>query len=186
MGAGKTVSFALSTSEPVTVSGTPELALNDGGTALYNAAASTATTLAFTYTVAAGQNVAALAATSLSLNGGSILDGAGNAANLSLTVLAQSGPQVDTTAPTVKSVTANPATADLGAGKVVLLTVTFSEAVTVSGGTPVLTLNDGATASYQAGSLKGSTGLDLRLYRAPWRQYAGFDGHGPVAWRSEH
>ena len=157
LGAGKTVSFALSTSEPVTVSGTPQLALNDGGTALYNAAASTATTLAFTYTVAAGQNVAALAATSLSLNGGSILDGAGNAANLSLTVLAQSGPQVDTTAPTVKSVTANPATADLGAGKVVLLTVTFSEAVTVSGGTPVLTLNDGATASYQSGS--GSTAL---------------------------
>ena len=155
--AGKTVSFALSTSEPVTVSGTPELALNDGGTALYNAGASTATTLVFTYTIAAGQNVAALAATSLSLNGGSILDGAGNAANLSLTGLAQSGPQVDTTAPTVKSVTANPATADLGAGKVVLLTVTFSEAVTVSGGTPVLTLNDGATASYQSGS--GSTAL---------------------------
>ena len=47
--------------------------------------------------MAAGQNIAALAATAVNLNGATITDGAGNAANLSLTGLTQSGPQIDTT-----------------------------------------------------------------------------------------
>jgi hypothetical protein len=41
---------------------------------------------------------------------------------------------------------------DLNAGHVVSLTLTMSEAVTVTGGTPTLTLNDGGTASYVSGS----------------------------------
>ena len=51
--------------------------------------------------MAAGQNTAALAATAVNLNGATITDGAGNAANLSLTGLTQSGPQIDTTTPTI-------------------------------------------------------------------------------------
>ena len=43
-------------------------------------------------------------------------------------------------------------TGDLDAGKVVTLTVNLSEVVTVAGGTPTLTLNDGGTASYTSGS----------------------------------
>ena len=41
---------------------------------------------------------------------------------------------------------------DLKAGSVVTLTLTMSEAVTVAGGTPTLTLNDGGTATYTGGS----------------------------------
>ena len=41
---------------------------------------------------------------------------------------------------------------DLNAGHVVTLTVTLSEAVTVAGGTPMLVLNNGGTASYVGGS----------------------------------
>ncbi len=46
---------------------------------------------------------------------------------------------------------------DLNAGHVVTLTVNMSEAVTVAGGTPTLSLNNGGTASYTGGS--GSTAL---------------------------
>src|SRR5262249_5530984 len=41
---------------------------------------------------------------------------------------------------------------NLNAGKVVTFTVAFSEAVTVSGGTPALALNDGGVANYTGGS----------------------------------
>ena len=41
---------------------------------------------------------------------------------------------------------------DVGVGTVVTLTVNMNEAVTVSGGTPTLTLNDGGTATYTGGS----------------------------------
>ena len=45
-----------------------------------------------------------LAATTVNLNGATISDGAGNAANLSLTGLTQTGPQIDTTAPTAPTI----------------------------------------------------------------------------------
>ena len=93
-------------SEAVTVDttgGTPTLTLNDGGTATYVGGSGT-NALTFSYTVAAGQNTADLAVTAVNLNGATVTDGAGNAANLSLTGLTQSGPQIDTTAPTVSSV----------------------------------------------------------------------------------
>ena len=105
LNAGKTVTFTLTTSEAVTVNttgGTPTLTLNDGSTATYSGGSGT-TALTFSYTVGAGQNIAALAATAVNLNGGTIQDGAGNAASLSLTGLTQTGPQIDTTAPTISS-----------------------------------------------------------------------------------
>jgi large repetitive protein len=155
--AGKTVSFTLNFSEAVTVAGgTPTLTLNDGGTATYTGGSGTSA-LTFTYTVGAGQTTSALATTVLNLNAASINDAAGNTAALSLTGLTQSGPQIDTTAPTVSSVVASgtgitSGTGDLVAGHVVTLTVNLSEAVTVTGGTPTLTLNDGGAATYTGGS----------------------------------
>ena len=83
--------------------GTPTLTLNDGGTATYTGGSGT-NALTFSYTVGAGQNTAALAATAVNLNSATITDGAGNAANLSLTGLTQSGPQIDTTTPIITSV----------------------------------------------------------------------------------
>ena len=61
-------------------------------------------------------------------------------------------------APTVSSVVASGSgidgsgNGDLNAGHVVTLTVNMSEAVTVAGGVPTLSLNNGATASYSGGS----------------------------------
>ena len=131
--------------------GTPTLTLNDGGTATYTGGSGT-NALTFSYTVAAGQNTSALTATAVNLNSATVTDGAGNAANLSLTGLTQSGPQIDTTTPTISSLTESPASGDLNAGKIVTLTLNLNEAVTVAGGTPTLTLNDGGTATYIGGS----------------------------------
>jgi hypothetical protein len=58
---------------------------------------------------------------------------------------------VDTVTPTVTSVVANPNSGNYGPGQVVIITVTLSENVTVTG-TPTLSLNDGGTASYTGGS----------------------------------
>ena len=136
--------------------GTPTLTLNDGGTATYTSG-SGSNALTFSYTVGAGQNTAGLHATAVNLNSATITDGAGNAANLSLTGLTQTGPQIDTTAPAITSLVESPSSGDLDAGKTVTLTLNLSEAVTVAGGTPTLTLNDGGTATYTGGS--GSNAL---------------------------
>ena len=152
LAAGKTVTLTLNLNEAVTVSGgTPTLTLNDGGTATYTGGSGT-DVLTFSYTVAAGQNTASVAATAVNLNSAIIIDGAGNAANLSLSGLTQTGPQIDATTPTISSVTDSPSSGDLDAGKTVTLTLTLNEAVTVAGGTPTLTLNDGGTATYTGGS----------------------------------
>ena len=150
--AGQTVTLTLNLSETVTVAGgTPTLTLNDGGTATYTGGSGT-NALTFSYTVGAGQNTSALAATAVNLNSATITDGAGNAAGLSFSGLTQSGPQIDTTTPTVSSATESPASDDLNAGKTVTLTLNLSEVVTVANGTPTLTLNDGGTATYVSGS----------------------------------
>jgi hypothetical protein len=70
-------------SAAVTVAGgAPSLALSNGATATYDAAHSTATSLAFDYTVAGGQSTSSLAVTGINLNGATVTDVAGNAANL--------------------------------------------------------------------------------------------------------
>jgi cyclophilin family peptidyl-prolyl cis-trans isomerase len=77
--AGQSISILVTFAESVNVTGTPLLALNDGGVASY-VSGSGSTTLTFNYTVGANQNVAVLdyASTSaLTLNGGTIAD-AGN------------------------------------------------------------------------------------------------------------
>jgi len=69
---------------------------------------------------------------------------------------------VDTVTPTVSSVVDTGAAidgsgnGDLNAGRVVTLTANMSEAVTVAGGTPTLSLNNGGTASYTGGSGTGA------------------------------
>ena len=52
----------------------------------------------------------------------------------------------------VTGISESPAKGDLDAGKTVAFTLAFSEPVTVAGGTPTLTLNDGGTATYASGS----------------------------------
>ena len=107
LNAGNTVTFTLNMAGAVTVAGgTPTLTLNDGGTATYTGGSGTSA-LTFSYTVAAGQNAAALSATAVNLNSATVNDGSGNPANFSLTGLTQNGPQIDTSTPSVSSVVAS-------------------------------------------------------------------------------
>jgi VCBS repeat-containing protein len=100
--AGQTVQLAMALTEAVTVSGgSPSLALNDGGTATFDAAHSTATSLVFDYTVATGQYVNALAVTSINLNGASVTDVARNAADFAGADNTFANVSVDATTPVV-------------------------------------------------------------------------------------
>src|SRR4029079_11003003 len=129
--------------------GTPTLTLNDGGTATYTGGSGSGV-LTFSYTVAAGQNTSGLAVSALN---GTITDLAGNALTTANLPANFAGVVIDTTIPSVSSVAATGTgitngSGNLGVGSVVTLTVNLNEAVTVAGGTPTLTLNDGGTATY--------------------------------------
>jgi hypothetical protein len=161
-GVGATITITVGWSKPVVVTGTPQLALNSGGTASYSSGSGTSS-LTFTYIVAAGQNSPHLDYTStgaLSLNGGTISDTVtnSNAANLTLPAPGAAGSlganksiQIDTTAPAVTSVGATTADGTYGVGSVITITVGWSKPVVVTG-TPQLALNSGGTASYSSGS----------------------------------
>ena len=146
-----------------TTGGSPTLALNDGGTATYVGGSGT-NALTFSYTVLAGQNTPDLMVSSVSLNGATVMDGAGNAANFSLSGISQGSPAVDTTPPTLSSVSAT--AGSYNNGKTLTLTLNMSEAVTVTG-TPTLTLNDGGTATYAGGS--GTSALTFSYTVGPVR-----------------
>ena len=194
--AGNTITLTLNMSGNVTVNtsgGTPTLTLNDGGTATYTGGSGTSA-LTFSYTVGAGQNTAALAATAVNLNGATITDGSGNAAIVSLTGLAQAGPQIDATTPTFTAIAESPSSGDLNAGKTVTYSLTTSEAVTVntSGGSPTISLNDGGTATYVSGSgtnaltfsytvLAGQNTPDLMVSAVTLNGATMADGGGNVA-----
>ena len=152
LGVGSVVTLTVNLSEAVTVAGgTPTLTLNDGGTATYTGGSGT-NALTFSYTVAAGQNTSDLAVTAFNSNSATIKNGAGTAASLSGAVTTPAGTlQIDTTIPTVTQVVASPGSGIENPGDVITLTVDLNKAVTVTG-TPTLTLNDGATATYTGGS----------------------------------
>ncbi|HKB05031.1 MAG TPA: hypothetical protein VKD90_22600, partial [Gemmataceae bacterium] len=147
-----------------TAGGTPRIALNSGGTALYTGGTGT-TILTFTYTVAAGQNAADLDYTStsaLTLNGGAITEvSTGQNATLTLPAPGAAGSlgfnkniTIDTQAPVVTAVSSTVNNGTYGAGASIPITVTFSEPVTVNiaGGTPRIALNSGGTALYTGGT----------------------------------
>jgi uncharacterized repeat protein (TIGR03803 family) len=92
---GDTMTVTLGFAGDVTVTGAPELILNDGGTATYDGG-SGSSALTFSYTVVAGNTpVASLAVSSVNLNGGTIDDSAGDSVDLSLGGLTQNGPAID-------------------------------------------------------------------------------------------
>ena len=104
LNAGHIIALTVNVSEAVAVTGgSPTLTLNDGATASYDAVHSTATKLAFNYTVQPGENTPDLRVSSLNLNGAVIQDLAGNAANLTgANNFSPAGTLIiDTTAPTI-------------------------------------------------------------------------------------
>jgi hypothetical protein len=98
---GDTVTLTLGFNEAVTVTGTPTLSLNDGGTATYVGGSGTSA-LTFRTTVASTDtNTSALAITGVNLpSGASIKDASGVAADLAGAVKTFSGLQVDPTSST--------------------------------------------------------------------------------------
>ncbi len=109
--AGQTIHVQVNFSEPVVVTGTPQLQLSTGATVNYSSGSSTST-LEFDYTIQAGDTSADLdanATNALTLNGGTIKDGTGNNATRTLVVGAGNAGSlanakdivVDTTAPVV-------------------------------------------------------------------------------------
>jgi hypothetical protein len=107
---GDTVTATVVFDSVVTVSGTPQMALNIGGTtrqANY-LSGSGSNTILLRYSIQSGDtdaNGISIAANSLSLNSGAIIDSAGNPATLTHGALSdQSSWKVDTTAPTTPTV----------------------------------------------------------------------------------
>ncbi|TPI40037.1 glycoside hydrolase family 16 protein [Mesorhizobium sp. B3-1-6] len=157
---GDAITLTVGFNRAVTVTGTPALSLNDGGTASYVGGSGT-NALTFRTTVApTDTNTSALAITGANLpSGASIKDASGIAANLSGAVKTFSGLQIDPVLPAVTQATASPGTGTEHVGDAVTLTLGFNEAVAVSG-TPTLSLNNGATATYVGGS--GTGALNFR------------------------
>ncbi len=166
-GIGTVIPVQVVYSEPVTVTGTPQLTIATGtppSTTLNYTSGSGTATLVFNYTVAAGNaspDLDYVDNASLSLNGGTIKDVAGNIAPVALADPGTAGSLganknivIETVQPTVTNVTSSLADGTYGVGTVVPVQVTFSENVTVSG-TPRITLETGtsdAVVNYTSGS----------------------------------
>ena len=161
---GANIDFTVNFTESVTVTATPRILLNIGGTTKYaNYFSGTGTvSLIFRYTMEAAMNDSdGIGTDSLQLNGGSINDGTGNAADLSFFSPSTNLVLVDTIAPSVQSA-AGPAAATYVPGQYLSFALTFNEAVSVSG-TPRLTLTIGSAtryANYLSGT--GTTTLNFR------------------------
>ncbi len=153
--AGEVVDIDVAFNESVTLTGTTStLTLNSGGTAVYQSKPS-ATVIRYRYTALATHNSADLDVTALNLNTDTIRDGASNNAYTTLPVginsLAGSAAVViDTTAPTIATITTTHANGSFKAGEVIDVDVTFSESVTLTGTASTLSLNSGGSATYQS------------------------------------
>lgn len=164
--AGRAISITVSASEPIFVTGSPRLALATGAPnryASYSSGSGTAN-LVFSYTVTAGDATNDLdytSASALELNGGTIRDQARN--DLIPTLPIPGSPSslswnknlvLDTQSPTITSVSSSLANGHYGAGTAIPITVSLSEAVTVTGGTTISlgTTPNQATAVYTSGS----------------------------------
>ncbi|MFJ2985876.1 MULTISPECIES: Ig-like domain-containing protein [unclassified Pseudomonas] len=177
--AGDALVFVVTASEAVQVAGSPRLALDIGGRTVFAElmAGAGTPTLVFQYIVQAGDNDSdGIRVTGLSANGGALRDAQGNAMDLTLNGVADTGQVlIDTQAPTaVGIVTLDPSPSN---AQSVRFTVTFSERVNgvdlsdfslVSSGTASATLSglrlvsDGVyeiTASGVSGT--GTLGLNL-------------------------
>ena len=155
-GVGEAISITCTFDEAVTVTGTPTITLSNNDVASY-ASGSGNTDIVFSTTVAEGDtdssdlSVSSISATA---GGATMKDTAGNAISSTITGGDLGTVTVDGDAPDFASVAATDGA--YGVGETLSITVTWDEAVVVSG-TPTLTLSNGDTASYASGT--GSTAL---------------------------
>ena len=161
-GSGQNLDLTVNFSEAMNVGtdgGTPRLALNIGGSTVYAnyVAGSGTSALTFRYTIEAGKlDADGIGVGSLSTNGGTIRDLAGNPGNLMLLSIGDTdGVLVDTAGPSVSSInrtaaaTSNSTSADY--------TVTFSEGVTGVDSSD-FTVTSTGTASGTIGSVTAVNG----------------------------
>lgn len=158
--AGDVVTSTVTFSEAVTVTGSPQLALNIGGTtvqATYNNGSGTSA-LTFNYTILAGQtdtNGISIGANALSLNGGTIVDANSNTAIITSSAISDnSSYKVDTTAPLTPSA---PTTYNDNVG---IITSSTSNKATTDDTTPGINIGTGLADTpklYIGGSLVAST-----------------------------
>ncbi len=158
---GASISIQVTFSGPVVVTGTPTLALNSGGSAIASYTFGSGTnTLTFTYTVAAGDATPDLdytSTTALALSGGTITD-MSSAAAAGLTLPAPAAPGslgankdivIDTSAG-ILSVTSTTANGTYSVGAQINVTVNFTQAVTLAGGTLTVNLDTGGSVTFGA------------------------------------
>ncbi|ATC63708.1 hypothetical protein CMV30_06930 [Nibricoccus aquaticus] len=163
-GIGQHLDFTVNFAENVTIDtsgGTPSLALSldTGGTvnAFYLSGSGTSA-LVFRYTVASGHidSDGVTPAGSITTNGGTLSDTAGNSATLTLnSVGSTTGVLVDGVAPTISSIVRTGASATINAASIDY-TVTFSETVT-GVDTSDFSLTPSGTAAGAIASISGST-----------------------------
>ncbi|MBU1122130.1 MAG: hypothetical protein ABIH71_01190 [Candidatus Omnitrophota bacterium] len=153
---GEVIDITVTFSDTVTVTGTPQLELETGTSdQIIDYLSGTGTvTLTFRYTVVAGDTSSDLDCTGMSafsLNGGTIVDSNSHNVDLNLPSPAATGSLgankalvIDTIGPTVSSVSSTEPNGTYSVvGEVLDITITFNEAVTVTG-TPRLELETGA------------------------------------------
>jgi hypothetical protein len=162
---GQVIPITVTFNKPVDVTGTPQLALNSGGTADYTGGTAS-TTLSFSYTVGVGEFATDLdAAFPDALTDGTITDqstgvDAYRAVPVAPAANSLGGSKniaVDARPAELSDVTSTQPDGAYRAGTVIPITVTFSKAVDVTG-TPLLALNSGGTATYT-----GSDGTFMAL-----------------------
>ena len=154
---GSVIPITILFNENVVISGTPQLTMETGASdaiASY-VSGSGSNTITFNYTTTAGENSADLDyqdSTALISNGGTITDAYGNAANLILPAPGAEGSLgankaiiIDGGAPVVNNITSTSSDGTYNLGDVIPITVSFSEALTVTG-TPQLEINTGGTS----------------------------------------
>ncbi|MEO6841458.1 MAG: AIDA repeat-containing protein [Bradyrhizobium sp.] len=160
--AGHTVTISISDGLPLTVTGSPTLALSNSEVATYIGGSGTQT-LTFSYTVQPGDDTSDLLVNGLNLSGdATISDVAGNP----FTDVAQDlGLQIDTTPPqAVIPIFATPSSGIVGVHQDIKITMSMTEPVVVAGGVPGLLLNDGGVATYDSAASEALNDPDKLVF----------------------
>lgn len=148
-GVGATIDVTVNFDETVTLSG-GDLLTNLNSGAQLTTGAFTSTTFSETYTVSEGEDAPSLNVSSFSLSGGSVklLDVAGNNADLATigtNLEDNTNLIVDGSTPSISSITSTEVLESFGVDDEINITINFSEALTLSGGNLLVTLETGTT-----------------------------------------
>ena len=148
---GSVIPISVVYSEPINVTGTPNISMNTGGTAFYSSGSGT-NTLIFNYTISSNENTSKLAYRTNIINTSiNLTDNEGNVADITLPAIGStnslSGNKsiiIDTIQPTILGVTSSVTNGSYNSGSVIPILINFSENINVTG-TPQLTLETGTT-----------------------------------------